>query len=61
MVNTVNFDFAKLVNDADEAYRKLHPDGSSDELGAILKSIQDKLKLYSDNSSLEFSFDDHGK
>jgi len=61
MVNTVNFDFAKLVSDADESYKKLHPDGSSDELGRVLKSIQDKLKLYSDNSSLEFSFDDQGK
>jgi len=61
MVNTVNYDFAKLVNDAEEAYKKLHPEGSSDELGGILKSIQDKLKLYSDNSSLEFSFDEQGK
>ena len=61
MVNTVNYDFAKLVNDAGEAYKKLHPEGSSDELGGILKSIQDKLKLYSDNSSLEFSFDEQGK
>jgi CRP/FNR family cyclic AMP-dependent transcriptional regulator len=71
MVNTVNYDFAKSVCQADEVYKKLqnniqHSVSSDvtdtfDELGKILNDIQNKLKLYSDNSSLEFGFDDEGK
>lgn len=71
MVNTVNYDFAKSVGQADEVYKKLQiiiqhsvsseVSGKFDELGKILSDIQNKLKLYSDNSSLEFGYDDDGK
>ncbi|HQO10562.1 MAG TPA: cyclic nucleotide-binding domain-containing protein [Clostridiales bacterium] len=71
MVNSVNYDFAETIKNAVDAFGNLkdmiHDDGNGkvsaeiEKLGTALEEINHKLSLYSDNSTLEFGFDDNGK
>jgi CRP/FNR family transcriptional regulator, cyclic AMP receptor protein len=71
MVNSVNYDFAETIKNAVDAFGNLkdmlQDDGNCkvsseiEKLGSALEEINHKLSLYSDNSTLEFGFDDNGK
>jgi len=57
MINTVNFDLSDQLNKAIENYKE----SKFEDLGKNLEILNEKLKLYSDNSSLEFGYDEQGK